>query len=182
MTFIQLELPGVCMIEPLVHADERGAFRRHFCAEEFAAHGLDPAVAQGNISENRTRGTLRGLHYQAGRCSEAKTMSCLSGAVHAIVVDLRRDSPTYLRWTGVTFSAEDRRSLHVPRGCASGWITTLPHTIIHYYMSSAHDPSSARGIRYDDPAFGFRWPLAPVVISARDRAYSDFDPASLKPF
>jgi dTDP-4-dehydrorhamnose 3,5-epimerase len=179
MKFTELGLPGVWLLEPVVHTDERGSFRRHFCADEFAAHGLAPEALQGNISENPQRGTLRGLHYQVGRSAEAKTLSCITGAIYDIVVDLRPDSPMFMQWISVTISSEDRRSLHVPAGCANGWMTTSPNTIIHYYMSQAYAPACARGFRYNDPAFGLQWPVEPAVISARDLAYPDFDPTSL---
>jgi dTDP-4-dehydrorhamnose 3,5-epimerase len=180
MTFTELDVKGVFLIEPTVHADERGSFRRHFCTAEFAAHGLDPAVVQGNISENAQQGTVRGFHYQAGRSSEAKTLSCMTGALHDIVLDLRPGSPTFLQWVAARISAADRRSLHVPAGCANAWLTLAPDTAIHYYMSEMFAPGAARGIRYNDPAFGFRWPMEPVVISERDRTFPDFDPASLE--
>ena len=179
MTFVELGLSGVWLIEPLVHTDKRGAFRRHFCAREFAAHGLAPAVVQGNVSENRQRGTLRGFHYQAAGFAESKTLSCLTGALYDIVLDLRRGSPTFLQWVSVELSAADRQSLHVPAGCANAWVTLASDTTVHYYMSEFFAPESARGIRYNDTRFGFRWPIEPTVISEKDRSYPDFDPASL---
>ncbi len=178
MTFAELELPGVWLIAPEVHTDDRGAFRRHFCAREFAAHGITPTVAQGNISENPRAGTLRGFHYQARPSQEAKTLSCLSGALYDIVVDLRPASPTFMKWVAVELSAQDHRSLHVPVGCANAWLTMAPDTVVHYYMSEFYAPTADRGLRYDDPAFGFRWPAAPTVISDKDRSYPDFDPRS----
>ena len=179
MKFLELGLPGVWLIEPVVHTDPRGSFRRHFCAREFADHGIVPAVVQGNISTNTARGTLRGFHFQAGGAAEAKTMSCLSGAIHDIVIDLRRESPTFMQWIAVDVSADDCRSLHVPAGCANAWLTTAPNTVIHYYMSEQYQPGSARGFRYDDAAFGVRWPEAPAVISEQDLAYPPFDPSLL---
>jgi len=169
----------VWVIEPIVHADSRGSFRRHFCADEYAEHGLAPVVAQGNVSENTERGTLRGFHYQAGPFGEAKTISCITGAIYDIVLDLRKGSPTFRQWVSVEISAADRRSLYVPVGCANAWLTTEPNTTLHYYMSERFVPDSYRGIRYNDPAFGFRWPAEPVVISDRDRAHPDFDLSSL---
>jgi dTDP-4-dehydrorhamnose 3,5-epimerase len=179
MKFVELGLRGVWLIEPEVFADERGVFRRHFCAEEYAAHGLAPAAVQGNVSENTHRGTLRGFHYQAGRFAEAKTLSCLTGAIYDIVVDLRVESPTFMQWISVEISAADRRSLHVPAGCANAWLTTEPNTILHYYMSELYSADSYRGFRYNDPAFRFRWPSEPSVISEKDRTYPDFDPSVL---
>ena len=179
MKFAELKLPGVWLIAPDVHTDDRGAFRRHFCAREFSAHGIAATVAQGNISENPRLGTLRGFHYQAPPQQEAKTLSCLSGAIYDIVVDLRPASPTFMQWVAAEISAQDRRSLHVPAGCANAWLTTAPNTVLHYYMSEFYTPTADRGLRYDDPAFDFRWPAAPAVISDRDRSFPDFDPRSV---
>ena len=181
MHFTELRIPGAWLIEPEVHEDGRGSFRRHFCTHEFDAHGIKPVVAQGNISENVTKGTLRGFHYQVEPHEEAKTLSCLSGAIYDVILDLRPGSPTFLTWEAVEISAHDRRSLHVPEGCANAWLTTEPRTIVHYYMSEFFVPGAGRGIRYNDPAFGVRWPSEPVVISERDRAYPDFDPRQIRP-
>jgi dTDP-4-dehydrorhamnose 3,5-epimerase len=179
MKFSELTLSGVWLIEPDLHRDDRGIFRRHFCAREFGAHGIVPTVAQGNISENPKAETLRGFHYQTGPHREAKTLSCLTGAIYDIVVDLRRDSPTFMQWLSIELSADDRKSLHVPVGCANGWLTTADQTVVHYYMSEFYAPEADRGFRYDDPAFAFQWPSAPNVISDKDRSYPDFDPRSL---
>lgn len=182
MTFIELGIQGLCLIEPTVHGDDRGSFRRHFCAEEYAKQGLDPAVVQGNISENVHAGTLRGLHYQVAPFAEAKTLSCLTGAIHVITLDLRLRSRTFLRWVSADLTADNRRGLFVPTGCANGWITLAPHTTVHYYMSERFDQDSARGVRYNDPRFEFRWPREPSVISERDRSFPDFDPAAVQSF
>lgn len=179
MKFSELALSGVWLIEPDLHRDARGVFRRHFCARELEAHGLASAVAQGNISENPTAGTLRGFHYQSGPQAEAKTLSCLSGAIYDIVVDLRPNSATFMQWLAIELSADGRNSLHVPGGCANAWLSTADGTMIHYYMSEFYTPEADRGIRYDDPAFGFEWPGTPQVISDKDRSYPDFDPSSL---
>jgi dTDP-4-dehydrorhamnose 3,5-epimerase len=181
MKFAELKLPGVWLIAPDVHTDDRGAFRRHFCAREFNARGITATVAQGNISENPRIGTLRGFHYQARPQQEAKTLSCLSGAVYDIVVDLRPTSPTFMEWVAVELSAQGRHSLHIPAGCANAWMTTAPDTVVHYYMSAFYAPATDRGLRHDDPAFAFRWPATPTVISEKDRSYPDFDPRSLEP-
>lgn len=180
MKFIELKIPGLWLIEPDVHADSRGSFRRHFCAREFDAHGMETVVAQGNISDNPAKGTLRGFHYQVEPNEEAKTISCLTGAVYDVVIDLRPSSPTFLTWDAIKISAHDRRSLYVPAGCANAWLTTEPHTILHYYMSKFFVPEAGRGIRYNDPFFAVRWPLEPSVISERDRGYPDFDPPLIR--
>lgn len=179
MKFVELDIKGVWLIEAEPYVDQRGVLRRHFCAREFAAHGLASVVAQGNISENPHSGTLRGFHYQAAPFEEAKTLSCLSGALYDIVVDLRPASATFLKWVSVELSAENRDSLYVPAGCANAWLTMARNTTIHYYMSEAYVLDSYRGFRYNDPAFGFRWPAAPDLISDKDRTFPDFDPKSL---
>lgn len=179
MKFTELGLSGVWLIEAEPFSDERGIFYRHFCDQEFSAHGLVSNVAQGNISVNPHLGTLRGFHYQVRPFEEAKTLSCLIGSIYDIVVDLRQQSPTFLEWIAVELSAQERRSLHVPVGCANAWMTTAPSTIVHYYMSGLYSPQAYRGFRYNDPAFGFRWPMEPNLISERDRRLPDFDPSSL---
>jgi len=177
MRFHEQTIGGVWIVEAEPFADDRGILRRHFCAEEFAAHGLCPAVAQGNVSENTHRHTLRGFHYQEPPHGEAKTLSCITGGVHAIVADIRSGSPTYLRWIAAELTAANRRSLHVPVGCAMAILTLEDRTIMHYYMSEPFSGQAYRGIRHDDPAFGFVWPAAPRVISDKDRSYPDFQPA-----
>ena len=180
MRFEELAIRGVWLIDADLVEDARGVFRRSFCAGEFASRGLTETMIQGNISENPTAGTLRGLHFQVRPFEEAKTLTCLTGALYDIVVDLRPDSSTFLQWIGVHISAVDRRSLHVPIGCANGWLTTFPMTTIHYYMSERYDPGSSRGIRYNDPAFQFAWPSEPALISERDRGFQDFDSEALR--
>jgi dTDP-4-dehydrorhamnose 3,5-epimerase len=179
MKFTELDLPGAWLIAPEPQVDDRGLFRRHFCADEFAQHGITVAVKQGNISENPQSGTLRGFHFQVAPDDETKTLSCISGALYDIFVDLRPSSPTFMKWQAVELSAADRRSLHVPAGCANAWLTTAPDTSVHYYMSKSYNPSAGRGFRYNDPVFGFKWPAPPRVISDKDRGYPDFDPSIL---
>ena len=179
MKFVELGLRGVWLIEPELLTDERGAFHRSFCAREFEQQGLAPTVLQGNISENPHEATLRGFHFQLRPHEEAKTISCFTGALFDIVVDLRPESPTFMQWVSAEFSAADRRSLHIPAGCANAWLTTAPNTAVHYYMSELYAPASYRGFRYNDPAFSFRWPREPRVISDKDRRLPDFDQAWL---
>ena len=180
MKFTELDLPGAWLIEPEAFSDERGTFFRNFCAEEFAAHGLVPTAVQGNVSVNPRPATLRGFHYQKPPFEESKTLSCMTGAIYDIVVDLRPASLTFMKWIAVELSAQKRQSLHVPAGCANAWMTTAPDTIVHYYMSQPYHPESYQGFRYNDPAFGFRWPMEPSVISDKDRGLPDFDPSVLK--
>lgn len=178
MKFTPLALPGVWLVEPEIHVDERGVFRRHYCAREYIEHGLETTVAQGNLSENPQQFTLRGFHYQQTPHGEAKTLSCITGAIYDIVVDVRRNSPNFMRWIHIELSAAGRQSLFVPRGFANAWLTLQPDTVVHYYVSEYFAPEADRGFRYNDPAFGFEWPAAPAVISDKDRSFADFDPAT----
>lgn len=168
MKFRQLDIPDVWILEPELLIDDRGVFRRSFCAEEYEQQGLVPTVLQGNISENPRRGTLRGFHYQIPPHQEAKTLTCLSGAIFDIVVDLRPDSPKFLSWLSIELDAENRISLYLPPGCANAYLTTDDDSIVHYYMSEIFVPDAYRGFLFDDPRFGFDWPFAPTVISERD--------------
>ena len=175
MRFIETPLPGAFVIEPEPSEDGRGLFARTFCREEFAAHGLNPRVAQCSTSYNRRGGTLRGLHYQADPYPEAKLVRCTAGAVYDVIVDLRPTSPAFRRWFTVELRAADRRMLYVPEHFAHGFQTLEDDTEIFYQISEFYHPECARGVRWDDPAFGINWPHAEArVISARDRAFPDF--------
>jgi dTDP-4-dehydrorhamnose 3,5-epimerase len=174
--FTETPVPGAWLIELEPIADDRGWFARTFCAEEFAAHGLDPAVAQCNASFNARDGTLRGMHYQAEPHGEAKLVRCTRGAVFDAVVDLRPDSPAFCRWTGHELTASNGRMLYAPVGTAHGFVTLTDDTEVHYQMSYPYVPDAARGVRFDDPAFGIEWPVTPTVISEKDRGYPDFQP------
>ena len=173
-------LPGAYRIYPEVYVDERGEFWRSYCRKDLAKHGVEFDPCQNNVSVNPHQHTLRGFHYQVGRYAESKTISCMSGGIYDVVVDLRQTSPTFMQWVSVKISADDRRSLYVPAGCANAWLTTVANTVLHYYMSEMFTPESARGFRYNDPAFKVNWPTEPAVISERDRTFPDFDPASLE--
>jgi len=173
MRFTELALPGVWLIEPEPHRDERGVFRRHFCVEEFVAHGIDPRVSQCNVSENVRKGTLRGFHYQEHPYWEAKTLSCFSGIASFVVVDLR-PGPTYLKSVRATLTRGQGNSLHVPAGCAPCFMTLETNTLLHYYCSAPYVPSAERGIRWNDPALGIKWLCKPEVISEKDRSWPAF--------
>jgi dTDP-4-dehydrorhamnose 3,5-epimerase len=174
--FTETRLPGVWLIELEPIADDRGWFARTFSTEEFAAHGLDPAVVQCNASFNVQAATLRGMHYQAEPHGEAKLVRCTRGAIFDVIVDLREDSPAFCGWTGHELSASNRRMLYAPVGTAHGFVTLAGDTEVLYQMSHRYVPDAARGVRFDDPAFGIEWPVAPAVISERDRGYPDFRP------
>jgi dTDP-4-dehydrorhamnose 3,5-epimerase len=180
MKFKELDIAGAWLIEPELVSEERGVFRRHFCREEFAAHGIETRVMQGNVSENPHLHTLRGFHYQLAPHAEGKTISCFSGALYDIIVDLRPDSKSFLQWVAVTLDARDRSSLYIPPGCANAYLTVAPDTVVHYYMSELYTPGSYRGFRYNDPSFNFEWPAKPQLISERDKNLPLCDRAGLK--
>lgn len=168
MKFQELEIPGAWLIDAELVEDARGVFRRHFCVTEFAAHGIDASMLQGNVSENPHCHTLRGFHYQLPPHAEGKTISCFSGSLYDIIVDLRPDSATYRRWEAVNLTAASRQSLYIPPGCANAYLTMVAGTVVHYYMSNFYHPGSYRGFHYADPSFGFKWPCEPALISAKD--------------
>jgi dTDP-4-dehydrorhamnose 3,5-epimerase len=174
--FTPLGVAGAHRVEALRNDDVRGSFSRTWCADAYAAAGLTPRVAQVNVSQSHARGTLRGLHYQLAPRQEAKTVSCLRGAIHDVVVDLRRESPTYLRWCALTLHAGDGVAMYVPEGCAHGFLTLEDDTLVHYVSSAPHDPALYRGVRWDDPAFGVRWPTSPTLLHPRDAGYPDWAP------
>lgn len=175
MIFKEQKIKGVFLIEGEPFEDDRGAFRRNYCQREFEEAGIDANVAQCNVSENKYKNTLRGFHYQLGPHGEAKTLTPYLGAFYDIVVDLRKDSPTFMQWQSFELRPEDRTSLHVPKGCANAFFTLEDNSVIHYYSSAAYHPSSERGVRYNDPQFNFEWPCAPEIISEKDAEWADFD-------
>ena len=176
MQFTESELAGAYLIALERHADERGFFARTFCEREFAAHGLPVHFPQCNLSRNRKRGTLRGMHYAASPSAESKIVRCVAGAIHDVIVDLRADSSTYLKSTSVELSAENGLALFVPAGMAHGFITLSDDTDVFYHMGDFFLADAARGFRWNDPQFDLEWPLTPTVMSARDADYPDFKP------
>ncbi len=171
MKFVPTPLTGAFVVELEPIEDERGFFARSFCQNEFRARGLDPVVAQCNVSLNRNRGTLRGLHYQAPPHEEAKLVRCIRGAIWDVIVDLREGLPTRWKSFSTELTADNRRALYVPRGFAHGFQTLADDSEVLYQISEFYHPESSRGLRWDDPALGIRWPLPEPVVSARDRAY-----------
>jgi dTDP-4-dehydrorhamnose 3,5-epimerase len=155
--------------------DERGFFARSWCEREFREHGLNSELVQCSISFNKERGTLRGVHYQAAPNPEAKLVRCTRGSLYDVALDLRPDSSTYLKWTAAELSAENHRALYIPEGCAHGFLTLEDQTEVLYQMSEFYYPEAARGVRWNDPAFGIEWPGKVEVISERDRIYPDFE-------
>lgn len=176
MNFLATGIAGAWVIEPERLEDERGFFARTWDADEFAERGLNSRLSQCSISYNRVRGTLRGLHYQAAPYEEAKLVRCTSGALFDVALDLRPGSSTYGDWFGVELSAENRKALYVPEGCAHGFMTLEDGCEVHYQISEAYVPAAARGVRWNDPAFAIEWPGEVVVINERDGSYPDVAP------
>jgi dTDP-4-dehydrorhamnose 3,5-epimerase len=172
LKFLPTPLAGCHVVDLECLEDERGFFARSFCQDEFRKHGLQPEIAQCNVSWNRRRGTLRGLHFQAAPHEEAKVVRCTRGAIWDVVVDLREGSATRLRWHAVELSAENRRALYVPEGFAHGFQTLADDSEVLYQMSESYYPELARGVRWDDPRLGIKWPLPDPILSARDRSYA----------
>lgn len=167
-------LPGTVLIEPERVRDERGHFARTYDADTFAAHGLDPRIAQCSTSFNARAGTLRGMHYQADPHAEAKLVRCTRGAIYDVALDLRRDSPTFRQWCGAQLSAANGIALFIPAGCAHGFQTLEDESEVLYQISVAYVPEAGRGVRWDDPAFGITWPPPPAtgrIVSDRDAGY-----------
>jgi dTDP-4-dehydrorhamnose 3,5-epimerase len=173
--FTETKLKGAYIIEPECLDDERGFFARTFCRKEFEKHGLNPSVAQCNISYNRKKGTLRGMHYQVSPYGEAKLVTCFAGSIYDVIIDLRPDSTTYCDWLATELSAHGRRNmLYIPEGFAHGFQTLEDNSEVFYQMSQFYVPGSAKGVRWNDPAFAIRWPECPPILSDRDKSYPDF--------
>ena len=171
MKFTATPLAGSFVVELARMEDERGFFARSFCREEFLAHGLNPAIAQCNLSWNRLKGTLRGMHYQAAPREEAKLVRCTRGAVYDVIVDLREGSPTRHHWYALRLDADNRLGLYVPTGFAHGFQALEDGSEVLYQMSEFYKPELARGLRWDDPRLAIAWPLSDPIVSERDRAH-----------
>ncbi len=174
MIFRETELKGLYEIGLEPREDERGFFARSYCKEEFKKHGLNFDIVQSSISYNKKKATLRGMHYQAAPHEEEKLVSCISGSIRDVVIDLRPGSPTYCKWFSADLSAKDRKSLYIPKGFAHGFQTMQDDTAILYHMSEYYYPECSRGIRWDDPFFSIEWPSGKPVISDKDKTYPFF--------
>lgn len=176
MRFRETRIAGAWIIDVEPSSDERGMFARTFDAAVFEERGLSPDVVQCSTSLNPRAGTLRGLHYQADPHAECKLVRCTAGAVYDVLVDLRPDSPAHGLWEALELSSENRRALYVPRGVAHGFQTLVDGSELLYMIDRPFEPSAARGVRWDDPAFGIDWPepRGPRVMSERDRSFPAF--------
>jgi dTDP-4-dehydrorhamnose 3,5-epimerase len=181
MKFTETRLPGAFIVEIEKLEDSRGFFARTWCRREFEQHGLDTDVMQANMSFNRLKGTLRGMHYQDEPFGETKVVRCSQGAVYDVIIDLRPSSPTYLQHVGVELTAANCRMLFVPRMFAHGFQTLVDDTVVTYQVGQFYTPGAERGIRYDDPLFGIAWPVPVAVISDKDKNWPDFTAAPIAP-
>jgi dTDP-4-dehydrorhamnose 3,5-epimerase len=174
MIFTETPLKGAFVIDPEKLEDERGFFARTWCQREAAAYGLQPRWLQCNISFNKQKGTMRGMHYQVAPFAEAKLVRCTMGAIYDVIIDLRPEAPTFRQWVAIELSAHNHRMLHIPEGFAHGFLTLDDNTEVFYQMSEFYAPAYARGVRWNDPAFHIEWPIDVCVIADRDRNYPDF--------
>ena len=173
MIFSPAPLNGAFVIEIEKYADERGYFGRSWCTREFADHGLDAHLVQCNVSFNHEKGTLRGMHFQAPPHWETKLVRCTRGAMFDVVVDLRPTSSSFLQWLGVELTEDNGKTLYVPKGFAHGFQTLEDNTEVFYQMSDFYVPEGARGVRWNDPLFGIKWPIPVRKISKRDQEFPD---------
>ncbi|HEV2508991.1 dTDP-4-dehydrorhamnose 3,5-epimerase family protein [Bosea sp. (in: a-proteobacteria)] len=177
MIFTETTVAGAMLVTAERLSDERGSFERVFCEREFAAAGLETNWPQRSLSSNVRAGTLRGMHYAVTPAPETKLINVSRGAIFDVILDLRPDSPTFLKWYGIKLTAGDGYSLYVPIGVAHGFQTLVDDTTVHYAISEFYDPTAARGVRWNDPAFGIDWPVAEKrIVSTRDASYPDFTP------
>lgn len=171
MRFAATKLPDAYIIDVDKREDERGFFARVWCRREFHDHGIEIDALQGNLSVNRRRGTLRGLHYQAAPHQEGKLVRCTHGAIYDVIVDIRPESPAFRQWIGVELTAASCRMLYAPKGFAHGYQTLTDDAEVSYLVSQYYQPDAGRGLRYDDPALRISWPLPVTQISAQDRSW-----------
>ncbi len=174
MKFIPIGIAGAFLIEMEAHEDERGYFARTRSDEEFLAHGLNNNLSECSISFNDELGTLRGMHYQVAPHEEIKLVSCIRGRVFDAIIDLREDSDSYMQTFSTQLSLEDKQALYIPGGVAHGFLTLEDNCYVQYQIGGVYEPSAARGVRWDDPAFGIEWPFHPTTVSARDQNYEDY--------
>ncbi len=171
MIFTETKLSGAFVIDPERFEDDRGFFARTWCVREFKTHGLNSRLVQCSVSNNKQKATLRGMHYQAAPHAETKLVRCTKGAIYDVIIDLREDSSTFRQWVAVELTAENRRMLYIPEGFAHGFQTLSDDTEVFYQISEFYHPESARGVRWDDPAFGIEWPLEATIMSEKDSSY-----------
>jgi dTDP-4-dehydrorhamnose 3,5-epimerase len=176
MKFTETDLKGAWLIDLEPRQDERGFFARAFCQRELEQHGLKSQIAQANLSQNVKKGTLRGMHYQRAPFAEVKMVRCINGAIHDVIVDIRKESPTYLKWRGFDLTRDNRRMLYVPEGFAHGYLALADDSEVLYLVTQFYTPDHEAAIRWNDPAIGIRWPIADPILSPKDAIHPDFVP------
>lgn len=174
MIFTSTKLQGAFIIDLKKIEDDRGFFARTFCANEFAERGIESKFVQANTSLSYKKGTLRGMHFQNSPYEEDKLVRCTKGALYDVIIDLRKNSPTYKQWIGVELTENNHRALFVPKGFGHGFITLEDNSEANYLVSQFYAPGAENGIRFNDPQFNIKWPIEPVVISDKDRNHPDF--------
>jgi dTDP-4-dehydrorhamnose 3,5-epimerase len=177
MIFTETKLKGAYIIDVKRIEDERGFFGRSYCEKEFEEYGLNTNIVQTNVSYNKKKGTLRGMHMQITPYEETKLVRCTRGAIYDVIIDMRENSDTYKQWIGVELTADNYRMLFVPEGFAHGFITLEDNSDVTYQVTQFYTPGSEKGIRWNDPAFNIEWPIEPVVVSEKDQAHPDFEKA-----
>lgn len=174
MKFTKIKLLDAYIIELNPMEDERGFFARSFCQNEYRKQGIDFFAVQCNISFNKKKGTLRGMHFQENPHEESKVVSCIQGSLFDVIIDLRPESPTYCQWESFELSAQNRKQLFVPRGFAHGFQTLEDNTVVYYQMGEFYQSDASSGVRWDDSHFKINWPIESKIISDRDLSYEDF--------
>jgi dTDP-4-dehydrorhamnose 3,5-epimerase len=172
--FLVTTIPGVWRIALEKRQDDRGFFARVFCEREFADRGLPTHYPQCNLSYNRSRATIRGMHFQRPPKPEVKIVRCVRGSVYDVVLDLRPSSEMFLRWEAFELSDANRDALYIPEGCAHGFQTLTDEAELFYQMGAVYAPEYSDGVRWNDPAFGIAWPLPNPILSDKDKAYPEF--------
>jgi len=175
MEFKKLKIEGAYLISNKIFSDQRGSFINIFSKKIITKHIKFSKVKKGYLSYNNKKFTLRGFHYQTGRYSEGKIITCLNGEIFNVILDLRKKSKTYLQNQQIKIGRKKIQSLFIPKGCANAFLTIKDNTIVHYYVDADYYPKFARGIRYDDPLFNIKWPAKPRVISQKDLGWQYID-------
>ena len=174
MQFLETVILGAWVIDPSPHQDDRGRFMRAWCTHAFEAQGIHFKPVQANIGSSKRAGTVRGMHYQTAPALEAKLVRCTKGSAFDVLVDLRKDSKTYGKWFGIELSAQNGRMLYIPEHCAHGYQSLEDDSDVYYMTSQFYSPTAVRGVKFDDPAFDIKWPLAPTAVSDQDRNWPPF--------
>ncbi len=180
MTFEQTILAGAYLITPRPMRDDRGFFSRWFCEDEFGKHGLEQSFVQCNHSQTIVQNTVRGMHFQYPPHAEVKLVKCISGVIFDVIVDLRAESPSFLKWFGAYLSAENMNMLYIPKGFAHGFQSVSPSSEIIYMVSAPYHKESEGGVHYADPAVGIQWPNPVSKVSMKDQAIPFIDRNTFK--